>query len=206
MDILGLSLLPPPKIQPSERMPRTRTGASIGPRLRSAAHSPLSPLLFSRRYCNGKGFIHRVEGRGKGRNRIPIPNSTFAFVMQLPTAKPDTNRHRLAFFAADEAPMGGREEKKGLGVRLIYPFLRRETKGGVRHTRIPLPLLPSLRSVHSAFLPLCVCPLCGTTSMGKKERGRGEVDVAAAVAITADDDDGRPIWKERISLSALPFG
>ena len=42
--------------------------------------------------------------------------------------------------------------------------------------------------------------------MGKKERGRGEVDVAAAVAITADDDDGRPIWKGRISLSALPFG
>ena len=123
-------------------MPRTRTGASIGPRLSSAAHSPLSPLLFSRRYCNGKGFIHRVEGREKGRNRIPIPNSTFAFVMQLPTAKPDTNRHRLAFFAADEAPMGGREEKKGLGVRLIYPFLRRGTKGGVRHTRIPLPLLP----------------------------------------------------------------
>ena len=143
MDILGLSLLPPPKIQPSER-----AGASIGPRLSSAAHSPLSPLLFSRRYCNGKGFIHRVEWRGKGRNRIPIPNSTFAFVIQLPMAKPDTNRHRLAFFAADEAPMGGREEK-GLGVRLIYPFLRRGTKGGVRHTRIPLPLLPYTPSAPS---------------------------------------------------------
>ena len=80
---------------------------------------------------------------GKGHNRIPIPNSTFAFVMQLPTAKPDTNRHRLAFFAADEAPMGGREEK-GLGVRLIYPSLSPslQWKGGVRHTRIPLPLLP----------------------------------------------------------------
>ena len=63
--------------------------------------------------------------------------------------------------------------------------------------------LHSLRSVHSAFLPLCVCPLCGTTSMGKKERGRGEVDVATAVA---DDDDGRAIWKEGKSLSALPFG
>ena len=143
---------------------------------------------------------------GKGRNRIPIPNNTFAFVMQLPTAKPDTNRHRLAFFAADEAPMGGREEK-GLGVRLIYPSLplpsalrQRRTKGGVRHTRIPLPLLPSLGSVHSAFL--CVCLLCGTTSMGKKERGRGEVDVVAAdVDITADADDGRAIWKEGRSLS-----
>ena len=39
--------------------------------------------------------------------------------------------------------------------------------------------------------------------MGKKERGRGEVDVATAVA---DDDDGRAIWKEGKSLSALPFG
>ena len=146
MDILGLSLLPPPKIQPSER-----AGASIGPRLSSAAHSPLSPLLFSRRYCNGKGFIHRVEWRGKGRNRIPIPNSTFAFVMQLPTAKPDTNRHRLAFFAADEAPMGGREEK-GLGVRLIYPSSpfyggERRAASGIRASRFPyfLPYAPSIR-------------------------------------------------------------